>query len=151
MSTTAHNPFHVTVAAVIARDGRYLMVEETVDGRRVFNQPAGHLEPDESITAAVVREVLEETARPFTPTGLIGIYRWRSAAGEVFVRFAFSGEAGEPEPGRPLDPDINATLWLSEADLAARADRLRSPLVLQCIRDLRDHGSRPLDLLRDLA
>ena len=151
MSTTTHNPFHVTVAAVVERDGRYLMVEETIDGQRVYNQPAGHLEPDESIVAAVVRETLEETARPFTPTGLVGIYRWQRPDGEVFVRFAFSGEVGEPEPGRALDPDIDAALWLSEADLAARADRMRSPLVMQCIHDLRAHGSRPLDLLRDLA
>lgn len=144
-------PFHVTVAAVIERDGRYLMVEETVDGRRVLNQPAGHLEADESLQQAVVREVLEETARPFTPTGLIGVYRWVSPAGPIFIRFAFSGQAGEPEPGRALDPDIERTLWLSEDALSARHDQLRSPLVLRCIRDARDHGSQPLDLLRDLA
>lgn len=140
--------FHVTVAAVVERDGRHLVVEESVDGRRVYNQPAGHLEPDESLVDAVVREVLEETARPFTPDGLIGVYRWVSPGGETFIRFAFSGQVDEPEPGRALDPDIQAALWLSESDLTARADQLRSPLVLRCIRDAR-LGSQPLDLLRE--
>lgn len=143
-------PFHVTVAAVVERDDRYLVVQETIDGRTVFNQPAGHLEPDESLVDAVVREVLEETARPFAPTGLIGVYRWVSPDGEAFIRFAFTGQVGEPEPGRALDPDIDATHWLSEADLAARADQLRSPLVLRCIRDAR-LGSQPLDLLREMS
>lgn len=145
------DPFHITVAAVVEQHGRYLMVQERDQGRSVFNQPAGHLEPDESLQAAVVREVLEETARPFSPSGLIGVYRWTSPAGLIFLRFAFSGEVGEPEPGRTLDPDIEDTLWLTEPELAARSDSLRSPLVLQCIRDLREHGSRPLDLLRELS
>lgn len=145
------DPFHITVAAVIEQDGRYLMVQERDQGRTVFNQPAGHLEPGESLQAAVVREVLEETARAFTPSGLVGVYRWTSPAGLIFLRFAFCGAVGAPQPGRDLDPDIENTLWLSEADLAARQEQLRSPLVLQCIRDLRAHGSRPLDLLREVS
>jgi len=141
--------FHITVAAVIAREGRYLVVQERDQGRQVYNQPAGHLEADESLQQAVVREVLEETARPFTPTGLIGVYRWVSPGGLTFIRFAFAGDVGEPLPGRPLDPDIETTLWLSENELAARPEQLRSPLVLRCIRDARTHGSQPLTLLRE--
>lgn len=144
------DPFHITVAAVIEHHGRYLMVQERDQGRTVFNQPAGHLEPGESLQAAVMREVLEETARAFTPTGLIGIYRWASPTGLIFLRVAFSGDVGAPQPGRDLDPDIEDTLWLSEAELVERADSLRSPLVLHCIRDLRERGSQSLDLLREV-
>lgn len=141
----------VTVAAVIAQDGRYLLVEELDQGRRVFNQPAGHLEPGESLVDAVVREVLEETARPFNPTGLIGTYRWVSPAGLTFLRFAFAGDAGEPLPGRALDADIQDTLWLTEAEIAAREPQLRSPLVLACIRDAQRGDTQPLSVLHDLG
>lgn len=144
------DPFHITVAAVIEQHGRYLMVQERDQGRIVFNQPAGHLEAGESLQAAVVREVLEETARPFRPTGLVGVYRWTSPAGLIFLRFAFSGAVDAPEAGRDLDPDIEDALWLTEAQLVQRADSLRSPLVLRCIHDLREHGSHPLDLLQDV-
>jgi ADP-ribose pyrophosphatase YjhB (NUDIX family) len=140
---------HVTVAAVIEQDGRYLLVQERDQGRQVLNQPAGHLEPGESLHDAVVREVLEETARPFSPSGLIGVYRWVSPGGLTFIRFAFSGEAGEPEPGRSLDPDIEDTLWLTETQIADRAAELRSPMVLDCIRDARQGPVQPLDLLRE--
>jgi 8-oxo-dGTP pyrophosphatase MutT (NUDIX family) len=141
----------VTVAAVIEQDGRYLLVQEHDGDRRVLNQPAGHLEPGESLVEAVAREVLEETARPFTPTGLIGTYRWVSPSGLTFLRFAFAGEAGEAEPGRELDPDIETTLWLPEAAIAARQAELRSPLVLRCIHDAQRGDPQPLSVLRDLA
>jgi 8-oxo-dGTP pyrophosphatase MutT (NUDIX family) len=145
------NPFHVTVAAVIEQDGRYLMVEELIDGKRFYNQPAGHLEPDESLVDAVIREALEETARPFTPDGLVGIYRWLSPGGETFLRFTFRGDAGEAEAGRPLDPEISRTLWLSRQEVADRAGQLRSPLVLRSIDDARRGSYYPLTLLNDLA
>lgn len=145
------DPFHITVAAVIEQEGRYLMVQERDQGRTVLNQPAGHLEPNESLQSAVAREVLEETTRRFTPTGLIGVYRWVSPGGLIFIRFAFAGEVGEPDPGHTLDPDIEDTLWLSEAELTARSGQLRSPLVLQCIRDARELGVSPLTLLREPA
>lgn len=145
------HPFHVTVAAVIERDGRYLMVEELIDGRLVYNQPAGHLEDGESLIEAVRREVLEETARPFTPQALVGIYRWRQpVSGETFIRFCFSGSVGEPEPGRALDAEIRQALWMSEAELAAEPDRLRSPLVLECLHDAQRGQATSLDLLRDV-
>ena len=63
----------VTVAAVIERDGYFLLIEEeTSDGVRL-NQPAGHLDPHESLEQAVVREVLEETAHDFIPSALVGM------------------------------------------------------------------------------
>lgn len=138
----------VTVAAVIERDGRFLFVEEEANGRRVLNQPAGHLDPGESLTQAVTREVLEETAHRFTPTGLVGIYRWRYDPADVtFLRFAFHGRLDGVEDGRPLDKGILALAWLTPAELAARRAEHRSPLVQQCVDDFRAGRSFPLELL----
>src|SRR4051812_25790578 len=98
-----------TVAAVIERDGKFLLVEEEIDGRRVLNQPAGHLDPGESIVHACTREVMEETGHPFTPSGLVGIYRWHYAPKDVtFLRFCFRGNVSDPAPGAKLDKEILA-------------------------------------------
>jgi len=124
-----------TVAAVIERDGRFLLVEERIDGRLVLNQPAGHLDPDESLVAACRREVLEETAHRFEPTALVGIYRWHYAAQDVtFLRFCFRGRIEGLEE-RALDREIVALHWLSRAELAARRAEHRSPLVQRCVED----------------
>jgi 8-oxo-dGTP pyrophosphatase MutT (NUDIX family) len=142
----------VTVAAIIEREGRYLMIEEmTRDGLKL-NNPAGGLEPGEAILEGVVREALEETARRFVPEALLGVYMARnpdSAAGPgvTYLRFAFCGSAGEPEPGRPLDEPVVRTLWMTADEIAAAADRLRGPLVLQCIADHRAGRRLPLDVL----
>ena len=131
---------NVTVAAIIERDGRFLLVEEdTADGLRL-NNPAGHLDPGESPEQAVVRECLEETARAFEPQALLGVYLARferpAAAEDVtYLRFAYLGTVGEPVPGRALDTPVVRTLWLTPDELRARAHRLRSPLVLRCIED----------------
>ena len=96
----------VTVAAVIERDGRFLLVEELIDGKRVINQPAGHLDPGESLAAGCAREVLEETAHRFEPTGLVGVYRWYYEPKDVtFLRFCFRGRLLGKED-RPLDKEI---------------------------------------------
>jgi len=130
----------VTVAAVIERDGRYLLVEEhTPEGLRL-NNPAGHLEQGETPLQAVVREALEETARPFEPEALLGVYvsRFRRAAtGEdvTYLRLAYAGACGEPEPGRALDEGIVRTLWVSLEEARASRARHRSPLVLRCLED----------------
>jgi len=124
-----------TVAAVVERDGRFLLVEERIDGRLVLNQPAGHLDPDESLVAACRREVLEETAHRFEPTALVGIYRWHYAAQDVtFLRFCFRGRIEGLEE-RALDREIVALHWLSRAELAARRAEHRSPLVQRCVED----------------
>jgi 8-oxo-dGTP pyrophosphatase MutT (NUDIX family) len=142
----------VTVAAVIEHQGRYLLVEEhTPEGLRL-NNPAGHLEAGESLLQAVVRETLEETARPFTPTALVGVYLsrfQRPATGEdvTYVRFAFCGTVAEPLPGRALDTGIVRTLWLTPTQLQAEAARHRSPLVMQCIADHQAGRRHPLELL----
>jgi 8-oxo-dGTP pyrophosphatase MutT (NUDIX family) len=138
----------VTVAAVIERDGRFLFVEEKANGRRVLNQPAGHLDPGESLLQAVVRETLEETAHRITPTALLGIYRWRYDKEDVtFLRFAFRGRVDGVEAGRALDKEIIAAIWLTPAELAARRTEHRSPLVQQCVDDCLAGRSFPLDVL----
>jgi 8-oxo-dGTP pyrophosphatase MutT (NUDIX family) len=138
----------VTVAAVIEREGRFLLVEEEANGRRVLNQPAGHLDPGESLAQAVAREVLEETAHRFVPTGLVGIYRWRYDKEDVtFLRFAFLGRVDRVEQGRQLDKEIIALAWLTPVELAARRAEHRSPLVEQCVNDYLAGRSFPLDVL----
>jgi len=138
----------VTVAAVIERDGRLLFVEEMANGRRVLNQPAGHLDPGETLAQAVAREVLEETAHRFTPTALLGVYRWLYDKEDVtFLRFAFLGRVEGVEAGRALDKEILAAVWLTPGELAARLAEHRSPLVQQCVDDFLAGRSFPLEVL----
>ena len=139
------------MAAVIERGGRFLLVEEeTADGIRL-NQPAGHLDPGESLLAAAARETLEETAFAFTPMQLIGVYLWRAeqAGGDAatYLRFAFCGELGAHDPGRALDDGILRALWLTREEIAARAAQHRSPLVQRCVDDYLRGDRYPLDLL----
>ena len=128
-------PLHVTVAAVVERAGRFLLVQESIRGNSVINQPAGHLEQHESLMDAVVRETLEETAWHFQPDALVGIYRWMSPKGDTFLRFCFTGNLLHEEQGRALDHGIERVLWLERTELQQRGHELRSPLVLQCIDD----------------
>jgi 8-oxo-dGTP pyrophosphatase MutT (NUDIX family) len=138
----------VTVAAVIERDGRFLFVEEMIDGRRVLNQPAGHLDPGESLIHACAREVMEETAHEFVPDGLVGIYRWKyEPADATFLRFCFSGKSLSHDEERKLDKEIVALHWLSLGDLAKRKSDHRSPLVQKCVEDHLSGRRYPLDVL----
>jgi 8-oxo-dGTP pyrophosphatase MutT (NUDIX family) len=149
METARWHP-HITVAALIERDGRFLCVEEDTPQGLRLNQPAGHLEPGETLAQAVGREALEETARPFTPQALVGVYLTElgQRPGErTYLRFAFSGMAGAPVPGRALDTGIVRTLWLSRAELAAAADRLRTPLALRCVDDYLAGRRFPLNVI----
>ncbi|HMB74468.1 MAG TPA: NUDIX hydrolase [Gammaproteobacteria bacterium] len=139
----------VTVAAIIERDGRFLMVEELVGGQHVFNQPAGHLENGESLEAAAVREVLEETGYAFRPHALLGLFLWQGES-RSFLRVAFIGAAQAPQGECRLDDGIIAAHWLSRDELARQSARLRSPMVLSCI-DRYLAGSRyPLEAINDL-
>ncbi len=140
---------NVTVAALIERDGRFLLVEEeTEDGVR-FNQPAGHLDQGESLEAACAREAIEETAWSFRPTGLVGVYQWPRPAGDVtYLRFAFCGELGTHHPGRQLDDGILRAVWMTPDEIRNSSDRHRSPLVWQCVADWLAGRRYPLDLIR---
>ncbi len=143
---------NVTVAAIIERDGRYLLIEEeTMEGLRL-NNPAGHLDPCESPVQACAREALEETAHRFTPTHLLGVYLsrfQREQTGEdiTYLRLAFGGELGEHLPDRALDQGIVRTLWMSPDEVRASRARHRSPLVLRCIEDHLAGQRHPLDLI----
>ncbi|MCM2308191.1 MAG: NUDIX hydrolase [Sulfuritalea sp.] len=140
---------NVTVAALIERDGRFLLVEEETDDGLRFNQPAGHLDESESLLAACAREALEETAWAFTPTALVGIYQWPRPQGDItYLRFAFSGELGAHEPGRVLDDGILRAVWMTPDEIRATAARHRSPLVSRCVDDYLAGRRFPLDLIR---
>ncbi len=139
---------NVTVAAVVQRDGRFLLVEEETESGLAFNQPAGHLEEGESLIDAVVRETLEETAYHFKPTHLVGVYNSRHPQKELtYLRFAFAGELRGFEAERPLDEGIVGARWLTLDEVRATQSRHRSPLILRCCEDLLAGKRYPLDLL----
>lgn len=141
---------NVVVAAVVERDGRYLLVEEETEAGRRFNQPAGHLESGESLLDAVRRETLEESAWTFDPAALLGVYRlWYPEAATTYLRFAFTGTVRDHQPNRALDEGIIATVWLTPAEIRDRAAEMRSPLVLRCIEDHLSGHRYPLALLAD--
>lgn len=139
----------LTVAAIVEQDGRFLLVEERAGGRLVLNQPAGHVEPGENILDAVVRETLEETAGRFRPQALLGSYLWRHpGTAALTLRFAFIGDILGFEVDRPLDRDIERTIWLTRGELIERTSELRSPLVLACIDDYLAGQRAPLSAVR---
>ena len=138
------NP-EITVAAVVEADGRFLVVEELIDRRLVINQPAGHVEPGETLLEAAVREVREETAWLFTAKELVGVYLWRHpGTGRTTKRFTFSGVVTDHRDGQPLDDGIVGTHWLTRAELEGREQQLRSPLVLRCLGDYLAGQRQPL-------
>ena len=145
----------VVVAAIIENKGRFLMVEENTPTGIRYNQPAGHLDPGETLPQAVVRETLEETAYDFTPTELLGVYmlRYDTPEGEqvrTFIRFAFVGKLGDKHD-QALDKDIIRTVWMTRDEIFACRDRHRSPLILQCVDDYLAGKRAPLSLLTSLV
>lgn len=140
----------VTVATVIEKEGRFLLVEEhTPEGLRL-NNPAGHLDPGESPAQGCARETLEETAWHFTPTALVGIYlsRFQRATEDItYLRFAFCGELGTFDPDRTLDTGIVRALWMTPDEVRQSAARHRSPLVLQCMEDYLKGQRYPMALI----
>jgi 8-oxo-dGTP pyrophosphatase MutT (NUDIX family) len=144
---------NVTVAAVIERNGRFLLVEELSGGELRLNTPAGHLDPGESPAEGCARETLEETAHRFTPTALIGVYMARSRPQAedredvTYMRFAFSGTLGALEAGRALDEGIVRTLWMTLDEIRASVARHRSPLLLQCVEDYLAGKRYPMELV----
>lgn len=147
----------VTVATVVVADGRLLCVEERANGRLVLNQPAGHLEPDESLIDAARRETLEETGWEVRLTAFVGAYQWRAPArpgeseGRHYLRFAFAAEPVAHDPARPLDEGIVRALWMAPSELRAAADRHRSPLVWQAVADYLAGSRHPLALVAQLG
>ena len=141
----------VTVAAIIERDGRFLLIEEVTSEGIKLNQPAGHLDENESLEQAVIREVNEEAAHEFIPRALVGMYMSRyysrsRSKNITYLRFTFCGEAGV-EFDQPLDEGILRVLWMTRDEMAACQDRHRSPIVLQCVDDYLAGHRTPLHLL----
>jgi len=147
----------VTVATVVVRDGRVLCVEERVNGNVVINQPAGHLEPDESLIDAAVRECLEETGWEIRVTSFIGAYQWKApqqpdgSDGRHYLRFAFAGEPLRHDPARELDQGIVHASWLTPTELIDARDRHRSPLVWHVVADFLAGRRHPLSMLQHLS
>ncbi|NOR51697.1 MAG: NUDIX domain-containing protein [Gammaproteobacteria bacterium] len=141
---------HVTAAAIIHRDGKFLIVEERSEGRVVLNQPAGHLEIGESLTEAIIREVREESCYLFTPEYVSGIYHYVAGKNITYLRLAFVGTVGEQLPELELDEAIIATHWMSLDELQAVPERLRTPLVVDAINDYLAGQQIPLSMIPKL-
>lgn len=143
---------NVTVAAIAERGGRFLLVEEDTQHGRRFNQPAGHLDPDETLLQAVVRETLEETGCVFEPAALLGVYQYRHDEEDVtYLRFAFTGEITAHEEGRTLDHGIVRAVWLTLDEIRSESGRHRSPLVMRCIEDYLAGRRYPLAVLQQYS
>ena len=146
----------VTVATIVVDRGRLLCVEERANGNLVINQPAGHLEPDESLLDAALRETQEETGWTVRATAFVGAYQWKAPPrpgeddGRHYLRFAFAAEPVSHDPARTLDEGIVRALWLTPAELQAASDRHRSPLVWQAVADYLGGRRQPLSLLRQV-
>lgn len=142
---------HATVAAIIEDNGKFLLVEETTDRGNRFNQPAGHLEDNETILDAVVRETLEETAYTFKPESLLGIYHWKHEHNDTtYLRFAFIGSVSDHQPDLALDDGIIRAVWMSIEEIRDKAMLMRSPQVLTCIEDYLNGRKFPLSVLTHL-
>ena len=143
---------HVTVATIVEDQGRFLFVEELKGGKAVLNQPAGHLDPDESLQRAAVRETLEETGWDVELTSVIGIYLYTAPSnGVTYQRICFAAKALRHHADYQLDDGIIGPLWLTRDELVAQQDRWRSELVLRCVDDYLNGEHFSLDLLRDKA
>ncbi len=146
----------VTVACVVVRDGQLLMVEEHVQGQRVLNQPAGHLESDESLFSAALRETLEETGWHVRLTAFIGAYQWKAPEaadggnGRHYLRMAFAAEPVSHDADRPLDEGIVQAVWMTPSELQAVTSRHRSPLVWRVVQDFLAGQRFPLDALNQV-
>jgi len=143
---------NVTVAAVVERNDRFLLVEERAEGKLVLNQPAGHLDKGESLAQAMVRETLEETGWHVEPDAFLGVYRWCHPKKDItYLRFTFIARALRQEPNYTLDKGIVRALWLSADETHCERTRHRSPQVQRCLDDYLAGRRFPLDLLNDLT
>ena len=139
---------HKTVATVVEKDGHFLIVEESIEGKVVYNQPAGHLEEGESLFEGALRETLEETAWLVTLTGFLGLYQYTAESNRIcYVRSCFIAEPRQHVPDKPRDTGVLRALWMTRADLVKRQEQLRSPIVLRVIDDYLAGRHYPLDLV----
>ncbi|MDP1657835.1 MAG: NUDIX hydrolase [Methylotenera sp.] len=142
---------HATVAAIVEDNGKFLLVEETTDRGNRFNQPAGHLEDNETLIQAVIRETLEETAYAFKPESLLGVYHWKHEHNDTtYLRFAFIGNVSNHQANMALDEGIIRTVWMTADEIRNNAKLIRSPQVLTCIEDYLRGQKFPLEVLTNL-
>ena len=142
---------HATVAAIVEDQGRFLLVEEETDRGNRYNQPAGHLEDNESLLAAVVRETMEETAYTFHPEALLGIYHWKHEHNDTtYLRFAYIGRASHHQPTLALDEGIIRSVWMTVEEMREKAMLMRSPQVLKCVEDYLAGKRYPLEAITHL-
>ena len=134
---------------MIEANGKYLLVEELIEGEIKYNQPAGHLEANESIVNACIREVKEETGLEIKPQGLVSIYQFTATEELAFVRYTFCASLGNCLESKPIDPAINCTKWLTLSEITALKPQLRSPLVLKSIEDYQNNKRYPLEILNN--
>ncbi|MCL1094830.1 NUDIX hydrolase [Shewanella kaireitica] len=140
---------NTTVACVIEANGKYLLVEELIEGKIKYNQPAGHLEANESIVDACIREVKEETGLEIEPQALVSIYQFTATEELAFVRYTFCASLDNSLDSKPIDPAINCTKWLTLSEITSLKSQLRSPLVLKSIEDYQNDKRYPLEILND--
>ena len=138
---------HSTVATVVEQDGKFLFVEETDNGKTVFNQPAGHLDEGETLFAAARRETLEETGWHVSLTDYLGTYVFKAENQITYIRHCFIAQADSHDPSLPLDEGIIAAHWISKDRILSADFAARSPLVKQCLQDYLDGKRYPLDLI----
>ncbi len=142
---------HATVAAIVEDQGKFLLVEEETDRGNRYNQPAGHLEDNETLLAAVIRETLEETAYAFEPSALLGIYHWKHEHNDsTYLRFAYVGSVSNHQATRALDVGIVRTVWMTVEEMRSKAMLMRSPQVLKCVEDYLAGKRYPLEVLTHL-
>jgi 8-oxo-dGTP pyrophosphatase MutT (NUDIX family) len=139
---------HVTVATIVECDGRFLLVHEEADGKQVYNQPAGHLEPDENLLEAAVRETLEETGWTVRPIALLGINLYTAPSnGVTYLRTTVIAEPVSLDSDYALDTGIVEAVWLTYEEIVERREQLRSPMTLQVIEEYRAGKRFPLSVL----
>ena len=142
---------HATVAAIVEVAGKFLLVEEVTERGNRYNQPAGHLEDNETLIAAVIRETLEETAYTFQPEFLLGVYHWKHEHNDsTYLRFAYIGTVSHHQPDLALDEGIIRAVWMSVDEIRSMANLMRSPQVLTCIEDYISGKRFPLSVITHL-
>ncbi len=143
---------HITVAAVIEKDHKFLLVTDQTQSGPKLNQPAGHIEANEDIVTAVIREVKEETSLDFIPKNIIGIYLYHPNPEHTYLRVCFKGELADPDATpkpRSDDDGVIEANWYSLAEIYAKSNDLRSQLVIKCIDDYLAGLEYPLSIIAD--
>ena len=144
------NSIHLTVATVVERDNKFLMVRETIDGEQVINQPAGHVEPGEDVIAAALRETMEETGWEVAISGFLGFSNAMSpTTGITYYRLVFVAEPLNFNEDAEIDNDIDCAEWMTLDEIKDPANKPRSEMVDQAIDDFISGRVFSLEMFRN--